>query len=213
VTILVPSGEKDAEVTRSLCPWRSVVRPPDVRTTSLPLRVAVAPPGPSIVPDEGASELRLDEGVPHTRGLVRAGSHDRPRTPGECRGHDLGAMAAEDGEPKRWATALHVCERAKRGTAYPGDEGFNYSLNPGEAWAETYRLLDERRTGEPGSPWRIIDPSFYPDETGLAAAERDALEPWPSPRTQRLEHRFATTGERHGPRRSRHLSTAASRSR
>jgi hypothetical protein len=51
------------------------------------------------------------------------------------------------GGRKRWASAASVCSRVSRKQAYPGDEGTNYSLNPGEAWAEVYRLLDERKAG------------------------------------------------------------------
>jgi hypothetical protein len=85
---------------------------------------------------------------------------------------------AIDWGPKNWASTVDVCRRAAAKTAYPGDEGDNYSLNPGEAWAETYRLLEERRAGASGSGWQIIDQSFYPSETALQAAERDVVQPW-----------------------------------
>jgi hypothetical protein len=85
---------------------------------------------------------------------------------------------AIDWGPKNWASLENVCKRAADRTAYPGDEGDYYSLNPGEAWAETYRLLEERRAGVAGSGWRIIDSSFYPTDAALQAAERDALQPW-----------------------------------
>ena len=55
--------------------------------------------------------------------------------------------------PKNWASASSVCRRAADGSAYPGDEGDNYRLNPGAAWAETYRLLVERKAGVTGSSW------------------------------------------------------------
>ena len=98
--------------------------------------------------------------------------------------------------PKNWASAENVCRRAEDGSAYPGDEGDHYSLNPGEAWAETYRLLDERRAGATGSGWEIIDSSFYPDETAFQAAERDVLQPWATPRTTVLTNRFAQKTKR-----------------
>ncbi len=72
--------------------------------------------------------------------------------------------------PKHWASVESVCARAAGGTAFPGDEGGNYALNPGEAWAETYRLLDERGAGASGSGWQIVDSSFFPDEVAFAAA-------------------------------------------
>lgn len=85
---------------------------------------------------------------------------------------------AEDGSagdlgPEYWATNQQVCQRTDNGTAFPGDEGDNYSLNPAEAWAETVRLLNG------GSDmWNIIDDSFYPDDAALAAAQEDILNPW-----------------------------------
>ena len=101
---------------------------------------------------------------------------------------------AIDWGPKNWSSALDVCERADTQTAYPGDEGDHYSLNPGEAWAETYRLLDERKAGAVGSGWQIIDSSFYPSETALQAAERDVLQPWTAGRRQVLRRTFTKRG-------------------
>ncbi len=48
---------------------------------------------------------------------------------------------ASDTGPKRWASAMNVCSRTADGTAFPGNEGGNYWLNPGEAFAETYSKL------------------------------------------------------------------------
>ena len=98
--------------------------------------------------------------------------------------------------PKNWASASSVCRRAADGSAYPGDEGDNYRLNPGEAWAETYRLLVERKAGVTGSSWEIIDPSFYPTEAALAAAERDVVQAWVSPTTTVSATRFRGQGRR-----------------
>ena len=101
---------------------------------------------------------------------------------------------AIDWGPKNWSSAVDVCERADARTAYPGDEGDHYSRNPGEAWAETYRLLDERKAGAVGSGWQIIDSSFYPSETALQAAERDVLQPWTAGRRQVLRRTFTKRG-------------------
>jgi hypothetical protein len=62
--------------------------------------------------------------------------------------------------------------------AYPGDEGNNYAVNPGEAWAEVYRLMDERRAGITTGSWSIVAQSFFPSAAHLAAAEQDVLQPW-----------------------------------
>jgi hypothetical protein len=91
--------------------------------------------------------------------------------------------AAIDWGPKHWASAAGVCAKVSRSEAYPGDEGENYALNPGEAWAEVYRLVAERRAGITTASWQIIAPSFYPSETMLQAAERDVLEPWTAGQT------------------------------
>jgi hypothetical protein len=42
----------------------------------------------------------------------------------------------------------------------------------------------------------LIDPSFYPDELALDAAERDVAEPWRSGTRTRYEHRFGAKANR-----------------
>ncbi len=103
---------------------------------------------------------------------------------------------AVDWGPKNWASTANVCRRAADGTAYPGDEGDHYVLNPGEAWAETYRLLDEQKAGATGSGWQLIDPSFRPDDLALQAAERDVLQPWATAPRAAFKHRFTKKGKR-----------------
>jgi hypothetical protein len=91
-------------------------------------------------------------------------------------------MNALDWGPKRWASGANVCARVKAGTAFPGDEGSRYALNPGEAFAETYRLavynsyIWTNGWWNP-APWNS-DQSFFPNSTGLDAARQDALHPW-----------------------------------
>jgi hypothetical protein len=86
---------------------------------------------------------------------------------------------ALDWGPKRWATAIQVCARTKRGELAPGAEDpVRYETNPGEGWAETYRVLNQRRLGLPESPWEIVSRSLYPSDGALAAAERDVTSPW-----------------------------------
>jgi hypothetical protein len=85
---------------------------------------------------------------------------------------------AIDFGPKNWATAAGVCTKVARGEAFPGNQDERYSQNPGEAWAETYRLMDERKAGITTASWPIIAPSFYPTEAAFQAAERDVVEPW-----------------------------------
>jgi hypothetical protein len=80
---------------------------------------------------------------------------------------------AGDWGPKRWATYEGVCTRFLDGTAFPGDEASHYDLNPGEAWAETNRVLNGG-----SDPWVRIDRSFEPTSLALMLARRDILKPY-----------------------------------
>ena len=63
---------------------------------------------------------------------------------------------------------------------YPGEEGDPslYRLNPGEGFAEAYRVLNERRLGRAETPWRVVSDVLYPDAAALAAVEQDVTAPW-----------------------------------
>jgi hypothetical protein len=120
-------------------------------------------------------------------------------TPGEDPGTDLSAEAvitheyghhvaanrsdapwsALDSGPKRWASSMQVCARTRSGELFPGTEDAgHYTLNPGEGWAETYRVLNERKAGVAEAPWEIVTQSLYPTEAALTAAEQDVTGPW-----------------------------------
>ena len=58
-----------------------------------------------------------------------------------------------DSGPKQWASYEGVCARVGAGTAFPGDEGDNYRLNPGEAFAENYRVLNFQKQAWPS--WTV----------------------------------------------------------
>lgn len=79
--------------------------------------------------------------------------------------------------PKRWSSAVGICARTREGTAFP-DDYTRYSLSPGEAFAEAYRVLNDRRAGIPGLTWSIVDDSFIPNESTLRAVEQDVTAPW-----------------------------------
>lgn len=98
---------------------------------------------------------------------------------------------ALDWGTKRWASVIGVCRRVAGGTAFPGDEGFDYPLNPGEAFAETYRVLAETGGAAAGFQWPLVDPSFEPDAAALAAVRADVLEPWAGPTVATIRGRFA----------------------
>jgi hypothetical protein len=95
---------------------------------------------------------------------------------------------ALDWGPKRWASSMQVCAGAKQGRLYPGAEDpVRYEENPGEAWAETYRVLNQRSLGMPESPWEIVAQSLYPTTAALTAAEQDVTTPWTTNTTSTLK--------------------------
>ena len=97
---------------------------------------------------------------------------------------------AVDWGPKRWASAAGVCARVASGTAFPGDEDFNYDLNPGEAFAEAYRVLIETNGSAVGYDWPILDDSFRPTAEMLAAVREDVLHPWTGPAERTIRAKF-----------------------
>jgi hypothetical protein len=105
---------------------------------------------------------------------------------------------------KRWASRLGVCARTAAGTLFPGGQGPRYRLDPGEAFAEGYRLLNELRAGRPETAWEIVDASLRPDGSALAALERDIVDPWMKPT---VEKRSGSFGARGRPTRSFRLAT------
>ena len=120
-------------------------------------------------------------------------------TPGEDPGSDLSAEAVITHEyghhiaanrsnapwtalewgPKRWASTIQVCARTRMNELVPGAEDpVHYTVNPGEGWAETYRVLNERKAGRAETPWDIVSQSLYPTDAALAAAEQDVTSSW-----------------------------------
>jgi hypothetical protein len=110
---------------------------------------------------------------------------------------------AVDWGTKRWATAMNVCMRTAAGTAFPGDEGANYQLDPGEALAESYRVLNFDKQSWPN--WTmlaplVVDPSFAPTPAALEALEEDVLDPWSGPTVAGYRGRVADV--KHSARRA-----------
>lgn len=97
---------------------------------------------------------------------------------------------AEDWGTKRWATYEQICQKTLAGTASPGDEGLNYAQNPGEAFAEAYRVLNLTKQGATDIGWDIVDDAFYPDATALQLLEQDVLTPWTGPTLSHLRGSF-----------------------
>jgi hypothetical protein len=138
----------------------------------------IAPGEPTIDGDAGPDEVVRHEYGHHV-------ALHRLNTPWE----------AIDWGPKNWASAANVCARVSKGDAFPGNDGRNYALNPGEAWAETYRLLDERKAGITTGTWSIVSRSFFPNDTALAAAERDVVSPWTTSRKVVQRRAFRTSAK------------------
>jgi hypothetical protein len=131
-------------------------------------------------PDDQLDEPPAKEIVTHEYGHhVANNSNDAP-------------WAALDYGTKRWSSYENICAKATDGTASPGDEGSHYFQNSGEAFAESYRVLNLQKLGLADSGWNIVDPSFFPDATALTLLEEDVTTPWTGPTASRLHGSFGT---------------------
>ena len=54
-------------------------------------------------------------------------------------------------------------------------------FNPGEGFAETYRVLNEQKAGVTVEPWSIVSSLLFPDATALSLLEQDITTPWKGP--------------------------------
>jgi hypothetical protein len=103
---------------------------------------------------------------------------------------DNAPWPAVDYGTKRWATYENICREQRRGNVFPGDEQDNYQLNPGEGFAEAYRVLNEQRLGLRETPWDAVSRRFIPDSTALQLIQQDVLQPWRRGTTTRLTGRL-----------------------
>jgi hypothetical protein len=116
--------------------------------------------------DQVSPDISAESVVMHEYGHhVAAASNDTP-------------WIAVDYGPKRWSSYENVCAKTRAGQLFPGNEDSNYQLNPGEAWAETFRVLNERHLGLAESPWDIVSDSLRPDAEALTQAQQDVTTPW-----------------------------------
>jgi hypothetical protein len=97
---------------------------------------------------------------------------------------------AIDWGTKRWASYANICGRQSTGGVFPGDEGPMYELNPGEAFAESYRVLAETGGTALGYEWPIVDDSFRPDARALELVRDDVLHPWAATAPASIKARF-----------------------
>jgi hypothetical protein len=140
--------------------------------------------------------------VPSRRLLVVPGHPPQDGTPlEEIAAHEYGHHIARerkntpwpaiDWGPKRWASYEGICPREDAGEVFPGDEGEHYTLNPGEAFADSYRIAN----GGSPSLWRF-DRSFYPDATDVARIRADVLDPWDGQTVYSYSGRIGRRGSR-----------------
>jgi hypothetical protein len=117
-----------------------------------------------------AVDVPLEQILAHEYGHHVAASRSNP------------PWAAVDWGPKRWATYMGVCPHTFAGEMFPGDEGAAYELNPGEGWAEAFRLTNSLRIGTwRDIGWPVVDDVFRPNETALGIVDQDVLQPWSAP--------------------------------
>ena len=98
--------------------------------------------------------------------------------------------SAEDYGTKRWASCENICARAASGELSPGNEGSSYTENPGEAFAESFRVLNLTKAGATSISWDIVDPSLYPDARALSLLEQDVVDPWAGPTLTHVKGSF-----------------------
>jgi hypothetical protein len=100
---------------------------------------------------------------------------------------------AVDWGTKRWATAEQVCARTRAGQLFPGAEDEQrYEQNPGEGFAESYRVLNQRLLGLPESPWEVVSESLIPSAAALAGLQLDVTQPWTGNSTSSLAGSLAS---------------------
>ncbi len=171
-----PHGTELSRVTVVLLPLDQVQALCGARSLACysPGSEVIVSPGTDPSPDVPATDVLLHEYGHHI-----------------AQNRDNDPWPAVDYGPKRWASAKNVCQQTANGTLHPGDEDADYRLNPGEAWAETYRVYAERTLGLPVVPWTIVSSSFYPDDAAFAAAAADVDDPWTGSATATVSGKLA----------------------
>ena len=141
--------------------------------------------------------------------IIAPGEDPEPGTSAESvlaheYGHHLAASRANppweaiDYGTKRWASYQDVCRGVRTGRLFSGAQQNprRYRLSAAEAFAESYRLLNERRLGVPETPWQIVEDVLYPDPTSLALLQQDIVEPWRAATTTDARGSFTRRGTR-----------------
>ncbi len=172
-------GPELARVTAYLAPLREVQRlcGEDALACYSPRDEFLVAPG-----EDPESDVSAEAVVAHEYGHHVAAS--RSNAP----------WRAVDWGTKRWASYLNVCARARAGELFPGSQQIpRYRLNPGEAFAEAYRVLNQRRAGVSETAWSLVSSSLYPDDRSLALLEEDVVRPWTKASTRSYRARATRT--------------------
>ena len=165
-----------------------IVTPAELPASCGPRALGCYTSGMIVIPGEQAGGVEAAEIARHEYGHHVAAT--RRNTP----------WNASTWGAKRWATQAAICSRAAGGEIEP-DSYENYELSPREAFAEVYRVLNDRRAGVAGLTWSIVDESFIPDDAALRAVEEDVTKPWVGATTTTVGARFRPGGPRRWTRR------------
>ncbi|HEX7060296.1 MAG TPA: hypothetical protein VF176_10650 [Solirubrobacterales bacterium] len=101
------------------------------------------------------------------------------------------APAIDWGTP-RWSTYKNVCQGQRSRRLFPGNEGFHYFQDPGEAFAESFAY---NRFPDAPQRWAWVD-SLRPNATAFAAIRHDVLEPWAGRQSLTFSGRLNAGGRR-----------------
>jgi hypothetical protein len=69
---------------------------------------------------------------------------------------------AVDMGPRHWAAAADVRALTKQHRLWPGDQDEHWFENPGEIWAETYRVVASNFVGVRPDPWDSVEDTWNP---------------------------------------------------
>jgi len=175
-------GEELSRLTAYIAPLREVQSLCGIEALAcyIPQDQALVAPGEDIPGQASAEAL-----VVHEYGHHVAANRENP----PWRTVDYGT--------KRWASYQQICRDARAGRVFPGEEDDprRYALNPGEGFAEAYRVLNQRRLALAESAWDLVSNAFYPDGTALTMIERDVLRPWTRNSTSTVRGSFTLRGK------------------
>jgi hypothetical protein len=108
---------------------------------------------------------------------------------------DNAPWRALDWGTKRWASAVGVCAGVRGKRMFPADQAWRYELNPGEGFAEAYRVLNQQSVAGGAMDWPIVHRMFFPHAAALEAIRQDVLAPWTRPTDVRMSGRLDRGGK------------------